>query len=311
MNYLKLSLTFVFAIVFGELVLRFSFGFCDAPLVDHDNQLEYVYQPNQDRVRFGNHIIYNEFSMRSLPLNKKDSIVILGLGDSVINGSLSIDQNDLATDILEKRLSDYYKKDIRFLNISAESWGPENVFEYLKKFGDFNSKSFFLFVSSHDAHDNITHKKVVGVSPNYPDKQNTFALVELIERYLLPKAKKILSNSSVSSIDKKNEDDLIGKSKQFTTGFQNIYEYCKQNEIELIVYLHAEKIELLANKNNSQGQEIINFCKENNIILINELGIPHKEDIYRDNIHLNKKGQKMIADTIFNYIKNVNLVRSR
>lgn len=311
MNILKLFLAFIIAFIILELVLRFSFGFCDAPIVVADNQIEYLYQPNQDRVRFGNHIIYNEFSMRSLSLQDKDSVVILGLGDSVINGGVSIDQNDLATDILEKRLTDYYKKNIRFLNISAGSWGPENVFEYLKKFGDFNSKSFFLFVSSHDAHDNITHKKVVGISPNFPEKQYSFASLELTERYLLPRAKNLLSTSPVSSIDKKNEDDPIGRSKQFTTGFQNIYEYCKQNEIELIVYLHAEKIELLANKNNSQGKEIINFCKENNIILINELGIPHKEDIYRDNIHLNKKGQKMIADTVFNYIKNVNLVKSR
>ena len=307
----KLFLSFILAFIIFELILRFSFGFCDAPIVVADDQIEYLYQPNQSRVRFGNRIIYNEFSMRSLPVKEKDSIVILGLGDSVINGGVSIDQNDLATHILEKKLTNYYKKNIRFLNISAGSWGPENVFEYIKKFGSFNSKCFFLFVSSHDAHDNITHKKVVGVSPNYPDKQNTFALVELIERYLLPKTKKLLSKSSVSSIDKKNEDDQIGKSKQFTTGFQNIYEYCKQNEIELIVFLHAEKIEFLASKNNSQGQEIINFCNKNNIILINELGIPHKEDVYRDNIHLNKKGQRMIADTIFNYVKNVNLIKSR
>ncbi|KUJ60646.1 hypothetical protein AR687_16590 [Flavobacteriaceae bacterium CRH] len=305
---LKLFLGSVFALIIFELILRFSFGFCDAPLVKVDDQIEYLYQPNQDRDRFGNHIIYNEFSMRSLPLNKKDSIVILGLGDSVINGGVSIDQNDLATDVLEKRLSNYYKKNIRFLNISAGSWGPENIFEYLKKFGSFNSKYFFLFVSSHDAHDNITHKKVVGISPNFPDKQYTFALAELTERYLLPRFKNLFSNSSVSSIDKKNEDDPIGKSQEFTTGFQNILKYCKQNKIELTVFLHLEKIEFLANKNNSQGDEIISFCKENNIPLINELGIPHQIDVYRDNIHLNEKGQKMIADTIFNYIKRVNFI---
>jgi hypothetical protein len=309
MSCLKLLLAFVFGLVVLELVLRFSFGFCDAPLLVVDSQIEYLYRPNQDRVRFGNHIIYNEFSMRSLPLNKKDSVVILGLGDSVINGGVSIDQNDLATDILEKRLTDYYKKNIRFLNISAGSWGPENVFEYLKKFGSFNSKCFFLFVSSHDAHDNITHKKVVGISPNFLDKQYTFALVELTERYLLPRFKNLLSDSSASTIDKKNEDDPIGKSKQFTTGFQNISKYCKQNKIELTVFLHPEKIEFLANKNNSQGEEIINFCRENNITLINELGIPHEVDVYRDNIHLNNKGQQMIADTIFNYIKHVNFIK--
>lgn len=237
------------------------------------------------------------------------SIVILGLGDSVINGGVSIDQNDLATDILEKRLTEYYRKDIRFLNISAGSWGPENVFEYLKKFGSFNAKYFFLFVSSHDAHDNITHKKVVGLSPNFPDKQYTFALGELTERYLFTRVKKLLSTSSASSIDKKNEDDPIGRSKQFTTGFQDIYEYCKKNKIEIVVFLHAEKGEFLNNKNNSQGDEIINFCKENNVKLINELGINHKVDVYRDNIHLNNKGQKMIADTIFNYIKNGDLIK--
>jgi len=308
MNILRLFLAFIVAFIIFEFILRFSFGFCDAPIVVADDQIEYLYQPNQDRVRFGNRIIYNEFSMRSLPIKEKDSIVILGLGDSLINGGVSIDQNDLATHILEKKLTDYYKKNIRFLNISAGSWGPENVFEYIKKFGNFNSKCFFLFVSSHDAHDNITHKKIVGISSNFPDKQYTFALTELTERYLIPRIKNSFSNSTASFIDKKNEDP-IGTSKEFTTGFQDIYEYCNQNKIELIIFLHSEKKEFLDRKNNSQGEEIITFCKENNIRLINEIGIPHEVDIYRDNIHLNNKGQKMIADTIFNYIRHIKLIK--
>src|ERR1700745_1532732 len=94
----------VLLLLVAELVLRFCYGFCDAVLMKEDLAFEYIAQPNQDRHRFGKHLKYNEYSMRSDSV-KESSIKILGFGDSVINGGTLTDQDSLATTKLSKSLS--------------------------------------------------------------------------------------------------------------------------------------------------------------------------------------------------------------
>jgi hypothetical protein len=94
-----------------------------------------------------------------LPLTEKNECIILGFGDSVINGGTIIDQDSLATTITENQLQNRIGNGVRFLNISAPSWGPDNCAAYLNKYGSFNARMLVLFVSSHDAHDNMTLKK--------------------------------------------------------------------------------------------------------------------------------------------------------
>lgn len=96
--------------------------------------------------------------------------IVLGLGDSVLYGGVQTDQDSLAISIFSS-LTGY-----QMLNISAGSWEPDNCAAYLKHFGTFNAKAIFLVVSSHDAHDNITHQPVVGIHPSYPNKQYTCAI---------------------------------------------------------------------------------------------------------------------------------------
>jgi hypothetical protein len=50
-------------------------------------------------------------------------------------------------------------------------------------------------------------------------------------------------------------------------------------------------------KYDSQGDEIIKFCIENNILLLK--GMEYEdESCYRDGIHLNEHGQKILADIL-------------
>ena len=106
-----------------EAVLRYRFGFCDAPLSIESDRYEYIFAPNQNRHRFGNHIIYNSYSQRSQEPDSNKTIV-LGLGDSVINGGVQTDHGDLATTIASNDT-------LQILNISAGSWGPDNCAAYL------------------------------------------------------------------------------------------------------------------------------------------------------------------------------------
>lgn len=294
-------LTFLFVL---EVFLRLYFGFCDTVLMKEDPDYEYIAQPSQNHFRFRNHIRYNALSMRSEEVDMSATL-ILGFGDSIINGGAQTDQDSLATTLLSDSLSKRRGTKVQFLNISAGSWGPDNCFAYLKKHGNFGAKSIFLFVSSHDAYDNMTFEKTVDANVNFPSTQSTFAIYELFNRYLLPRLEQQLAESS-SADNKEN----LGITKQtnstpFNPGFEQFLLYAKENNLPLTIYLHAEKMELLRGKYNEQGQRIIEFATTNKIPLITDLRNGLEISDFRDDIHINTQGQRKLAITLLKYMNGI------
>jgi len=275
-----------------EIILRKMWGFGDMVLFQEDKNFEYIALPNQNRLRFGKKSVYNEYSMRSYPLNSQDTCLVLGFGDSVLNGGTIVDQDSLATTIVDTQLG----AGQRFLNISAGSWGPDNCAEYLKKYGDFKPIMLILFVSSHDAHDNMTREKTVGEHVSYPDKQYPLATLELIFKYVIPRVFGLGQGHNALMINKNGDG--------FNSGFEFFNTYAREHSIPLVVCLHAETSELEQNKFNKQGEEIINFCKEHNLRLISGLEIGERASQYRDKIHLNEQGQKLWSTVLLQEIKN-------
>jgi hypothetical protein len=159
-----------------------------------------------------------------------------------------------------------------------------------------NARHIYLFVSSHDAYDNMDFQKIVGVSESFPDQQYPFALMELMDRYLLPRLgfTNEHEGNDVGSlgIDKKQNDS------KFNPGFESFLNYTKSHQIALTIYLHAEYSELEAGEYNEQGKEIISFAEKNNIQLIKELDSNFEAGDYRDFIHLNESGQRKMASLI-------------
>lgn len=269
------------------------------------DKYEYIAVPNQNRMRFGNHIFYNSLSMRS-PEVKKRSIKILGLGDSVINGGVLTDQDSLATTILSNRLSDALSQEVEVLNISAGSWGPDNCNAYLDENGCFDAMAMLLVVSSHDAHDNMDFKPIVGISPSFPEKQYPLAVIELCDRYLLPRIGNIVKKKTKQQqlADFEKEEGIKKTGKGFNAGFLALKHKADSLHIPMIVYLHAEQSELKDKQYNSQGEEIINFTKLNNIPIIKDLDFGLTSDWYRkgDNIHLSQYGQSKMSELIYLYL---------
>lgn len=62
---------------------------------------------------------------------------------------MQTDQDSLATSLFSAETG------TQMLNMSAGSWGPDNWAAYLRHYGLFDAKGFFLVVGSHDAHDNM------------------------------------------------------------------------------------------------------------------------------------------------------------
>lgn len=280
---------FVLMLVGGEVYLRKSWGFCDTVLVQSDPDFEYIAQPNQKRYRFKKHVLYNEYSQRSEPVDSS-AFIILGLGDSVINGGVLTDQDSLATTRLSESLSKLMGRKVQVLNISAGSWGPDNCEAYLKRYGTFDAKIAFLLCSSHDAHDNINHQSVVDVNPSFPSSQYHVAYWELLHRYLLPR---LLKQKTPSEISKDG--------KFFNLGFQQLINRFKVANIPFFIWLHPDRTELVNKNYNEEGALIIDFCKNNSIHCIKGLDYMDIQD-YRDEIHVNEKGQKEITSILLNYL---------
>lgn len=305
---MKVRLLIVVALLFlilCEVILREGWGFCDTVLMQESERYEYIAQPNQDRMRFRHHVIYNSLSMRSSE-PQKGSVIILGLGDSVINGGVLTDQDSLATTLLSSALSDTLHQEVQILNISAGSWGPDNCNAYLEEKGYFDAKVMLLVVSSHDAYDNMDFKPTVGVHVSFPSKQYISAIVELFDRYLIPKVKDWFHEKTLNQqlADFEEEHGIKKDGKCFNPGFAALKQKADSLQIPMIIYLHAERSEWKDKKYNLQGQKIIEFAQQENILIIKDLDADINENWYRenDNIHLSQYGQHQMAELIYPYL---------
>jgi hypothetical protein len=223
----------------------------------------------------------------------------LGFGDSVINGGALTDQDSLATTIIESKYRQDHGDGFRFLNISAGSWGPDNCAAYLNKYGPFNAKMLILFVSSHDAHDNMTFERTVGVHQSYPDRPYPLAMFELVDRYIKPRL-----FGAIADTTRTNELMINKNGPAFNPGFEFFKSYTQQHNIPLVVCLHAETKEIEAGKFNDQGAEILEFCARNEIKVISGLDIGEQLTDFRDDIHINESGQKRWAKALYTEIYN-------
>lgn len=285
----------------AEGYLRLSWGFCDAILVQADPEFEYIAQPNQDRYRFKHHIVYNEYSQRNEAVDSS-RMIILGMGDSVINGGTLTDQDSLATTLLTNTLTVDGKR-VQVLNISAGSWGPDNCMAYLNRYGTFGAAAAFLICSSHDVYDTMDFIPVVDKDISFPSSQYRFALYELVDRYLYPRllslgdglfARREMNQAEISHIEK---EGIHKNGKEFNLGFLAMAEYFRIRKLPFFILLHAEVSEQKQQKYNKKGALIQSFCQENRILVVEDLGLLSLLD-YRDNIHVNESGQRKLYELL-------------
>ena len=216
-----------------------------------------------------------------------------------------IDQDSTSSYVFNSMCPEY-----QMLNVSAGSWGPDNCAAYLKHYGLFGAKAMFLLVSSHDAHDNMDFQPVVGRHPSYPNRQYWCAWAELINRYVWPRtigkfiAKSTGDDPDAAVLKTIDGNDIKKCGIVFNPGFDQLKEIADSAGVPLYVCLHADKKELTTGKYNEQGKEIINWCESNGIIPILELSEGLTEDMFRDGIHTNEKGQRFEAELMRKYITN-------
>ena len=298
-------------LVAAEVGLRL-YGFGDPPLYQASDRYEYVYRANQDVRRFGNHVVINEASLRSDPLTPGDGPVILLVGDSVVNGGVLTDQDDLASTRLERDLASAYGPAVRVLNVSAGSWGPGNAAAFLSEKGTFGADAMIVVFSSHDATDGMTFKPVVGVDLSYPDERPPLAVYELATRYVAPRAEGLWSRfrprkptAPASEARPAPPPPRASPAPLLDDGWSQLVELGRSLDIPVGLYLHPTLKERTRGRYSSKGQRILSFADSSGLPVLEGLSVPMGGTAYRDDIHLNAEGQRLLAGALNGLIREV------
>lgn len=296
-----LLVVLVVMLVAGELVARFVLGLGDPPLSVADPDIEYLFKPNQEVSRFGNRIAYNAYSMRGddFPKEKTDEqeVRVLVLGDSVVNGGSLSDQSEIATELLQDSLAEALGRPVTVGNISTGSWGPGNLLAYVERHGLFDADLVVLVISSHDAGDVPTFEPIVG-TPNFPSEKPRVALEEVVTRYL-PRYLPIGGGESTQAEKEANPtgaiDDLRG-----------LIAFIQDQGVDLLIAQHPEKGEVTGSK--QEGFEAIAAAAAAagvptlDLAPFYEAPIASGGQLYRDTIHPNAEGQRVIAEALHRVI---------
>lgn len=258
-----------------EVVARLI-GFGDPPLYMHDPAIEYRGKPGTYS-RFRNTISYNSFSMRSGDFGKKkrNELRVLVVGDSVVNGGALTDQAKLATSLVENMLP----QPATVANISAGRWGPPNFRAYIEKFGTFDADLLILFLNSEDYGD--VHTASLLGDPDHPVTKPILASWEIVSRYG-PR----LFQPAVAPPTKEDVETSMSAVRALL-----------RLPIKVIVVQHLRRDERI--KEHAGYTEIGLAAKEANRQTI-RLQLP--DSAYRDDMHPNDEGQKVMADYLYQAI---------
>lgn len=294
-------------LILAEGVARFGLGLGDPPLWQAHAQIEYIAVPSQRYSRYGNTISYNAYSMRSdeFPQHKQDrhELRVLFFGDSVINGGALTDQAELATEMIKVRLARELERPVVVGNVSAGSWGPPNLLAYARQFGFFDADVVVIVLSSHDHVDEPAFDRVVGPGTRRPEHGPIFALQELFTRFL----PLYLRGRTEAAEPPPIETDDPAVVSRVMTALRDLIRLARQRGARVIVAQHATFPEV-------QGKQLPGHAAIQTAATI--MGIEpvqclgafqealRDEMPYRDRIHPNELGQRLLADTLYEPILN-------
>lgn len=307
-NLLQLNLIFslfiitIILIIITEIVLRVTLGLGNPLIYIADEKIGYLIAPNQQTKRNGNFIKINQYSMRSNDINltrNKDTLRIFLIGDSIANGGWWTDQNKTISALLQQQLTGKFPNlsNVEVLNASANSWAPRNELAYLEKFGTFDSQIIILLLNTDDFFGLKPSSLVVGNTVNYPDKKPMLALQELTQKFIFNKSNKLVKNPP------KEMGDLVIKNLNAITKINAI---AINKNAKLIVAITPLKRELIPpyskEYENKARQRLAKLTKNKNIIYLDFLPIFKAEEnpeiFYHDHIHLNTKGNQLLAEIL-------------
>ena len=294
-------------LLLGELFARFVLGLGDPPLSIGDKEIDYLFAPNQECNRFGNSIVYNDFSMRCdftlKGTNPKRRIFVVG--DSVVNGGVLTDHKDLATTILQNKIDPSHVV-IQVLNVSAGSWGSGNYAAYFKKYDELvrTNDIVIVEVNSHDLWEDdpaITAGSNVSKDIALPGVKPCCALFDGVNRYLIPRVRKMLGMSTVNTkVDTPKWGDDI-RSAAACYNLKKLDELYSHPWKQKYMLIYRSRNESEVNTVSEGERGFRDYAMKKGIVII-DCKLEARDD-YRDTIHPNQSGQRKLSEAIIQALK--------
>jgi hypothetical protein len=181
--------------------------------------------------------------------------------------------------------------------VSAGSWGPGNYRAWINHFGLLAADSSIFVLSDHDLNDQPTFESLNPVT--HPTQKPLTALTEVITRYLTRYLPEVLANFIAMSATGQREGLVQTIQPTGLDDMQEVFHYLAANRVRSCILFHPTNSELTGE--DRPGMAV--FQK-----LADELGIPtmdlaklyrsreNPSRLYRDNIHINAYGQKLLAE---------------
>jgi hypothetical protein len=303
--------TGVSAEVFARFVLRLG----DPPLYVADKEVEYLMVPSRRYERFyqdkplGKPFVseYNQWSMRSPEFGKakgrSSERRVLVIGDSVVNGGPQCDQADLATTLLATDLATPERPAV-VANIACGSWGPPNQLAYVRKFGTFEADVAVIVLNHEDASDVPTFAPL---GRDFPTRTPVLALEEALFRYvpLWLESRGWLGGgrgASVGGVAGRDEAKVAADTEVALQAVRDLVGVLRGNGVKVAAVLHAAQSELggtpragtvaLRRCLTALDVPVLTTIEAANAALAT--GMP----VYRDDIHLNPPGQRVLAGVL-------------
>ena len=292
------------AIVTGELFARFYLGLGDPPLSQTHPTIEYLFKPNQTVHRFGNLFQTNRYGMRSEDFTPQKTdpreLRVLVFGDSVVNGGNLTDQQNLATSILKRTLSQGLGRPVVVGNISAGSWGPLNEFSYLKQYGLLDADIVVIVLSSSDYDDAPTFEPLNPLT--HPTEKPFSALQEGLVRYI----PRYLHGNAVneSGVVPDAQADHNKRDIEVSLDAEHDFlEMAKAHGVKVLLVQHWTESELHSARPLQGHEDIRRVAVSSAIPIYDDREILQSflssgKNPFRDDIHLNDNGQKALAELL-------------
>ena len=285
-----------------EVYARVVLGLGNPPLWMADPEIEYLPQPAKSYLRFGNRISYNAYSMRSrdFPRNKVDptELRVLVVGDSIVNGGAHTDQQALATTLLEQKLAESLDRPVVVANIATGSWGPPNVLAYLRRFGLFDADVVVIVLNSADYADAPTFDPL---GRRRPRRKPVLAIQELRDKYLPRYFEKYLGPRREEQRPTPEAIDAC------LSALRELIRMSRQAGASVLLAQHLNRSEL-ATEPEIGHIRIADVAQEAGVEPI-QLGPAFSKalrdgpDPYQGDSHPNEHGQRIIAEVLFDPIR--------
>lgn len=285
------------ALIVAEIALRFL-GLGDPQLSILDDAIEYYPRPGLYK-QLGSNVHINRTFMRSAevkPKNKQRRIVLLG--DSIVHGTFRLNQEELVSTALQKRMSRLENKEIEVLNVAAVSWGPVNQAAFLKRFGTFGADQVVWILSDHDLWD----VPVDGYAGLLPTRRPILALEDamwiarrkFVERYAL--------------------DFPSGAEEKTLKAIDSVLSMLHQQKIPVVIAVHLLPKELNGAIEPGTAKLRDHFTRRGVVVLSLKEPLDNAQShggAYADHIHLNSRGAKSVGTWLAEQLIKLNEVQQR